>query len=429
MFKLSPKKSVLEIASFYSELHEYNDVKQYLDDFVSVLDKSGLIEYYKGVFTGDKLVVFNAENLVLFGATGGVSTALFEAASRARNVYLVYHEEHNSLASVLNTAQMLRQQGVKTSQISLEEFSKLAPKLHVSAKAVESLHGLDIIVVGDIPRWAKRSGTRELIESQFGVKVRVVGFEQLGDWVEKYASHSKELASEVTSEALFSTISQEDVIKASAFYYALKELSNNTGSRVLAVKCFDMLENYGVTGCLGLAEFTKRDGIATCEADLHASVVMWILKKLSGRDPWMGNVSRVTPGELELSHCTISRNITRGYGLKTHFESNLPLAIEGYIEPGQDATIVAYNSARRLWRVIKGRVLKGEPSSSKKCRTQVLFKVPVEATKEILEDPIEGHYVAVFTDVFNEAVLAGELAGLNVQAFKFKSTINGVNFS
>lgn len=415
---MSSSRSILAIASFYSELHEYSDIKKYLDEFHRVVENSGLAKYYHGVFTGDKRANFSAENLVLFGATGGISTAMFESASSARSVYLVYHEEHNSLASILNVASMLKQHGVKTVQLSLDEFSKIAPKLNRSASAAESLRGREIIVLGDLPRWTKKSRAIEFVESQFSVSFKVLDFSHLGDWINRNKSAAEELAREVISGSRSSSIDYESVVKAAAFYHALRELASSTKTRAIAVKCFDMLDMYGVTGCLGLAEFTMKDGIAACEADIHASVVMWVLKEISGRDPWMGNVSHVEPGELELSHCTISRAVVKSYSLTTHFESNLPLGIAGHVEPGLDATIVGYNSQRKLWRVIKGLVLKGEPISARKCRTQVLFKVSPEASKAVVEDPIEGHYVVVFTNVFEEAVLAGELAGLNVQSFK-----------
>jgi L-fucose isomerase-like protein len=413
---VSTPTKLLRVAVFYSKLHEYSRIGAYLSAFEKVVKEAGLADYYLGAYSSSELVDLAAKNAVVFVASGGTSTAVFEASKSASRAYLVYHEEHNSLASATNAASMLGYYGVSARLLSLEEFERLAPRLSRAVKALEALGRSRILVVGGLPRWTARTGADEQVKKQLGVEVVVVSMSEAKRLLEKHANEAKKLAEELAAGASKVEVDAKGVEAASGFYYALRDLAEKYKTDALAVKCFDMLEDFGFTGCIGVAEFTARNGIAACEADIHAAVAMKALKHLAGSDPWVGNVSYVGSGKLELSHCVISRRLVKSYELTTHFESGLPVSIRGFVEEGSEATIVGYNSLKKLWRVIKARVARGSPTSRHKCRTQVLFEVPESASKAILEEPIEGHYVVVFRDVFEEARLFGELAGLRVDA-------------
>ena len=411
--------SVLSIAAFYSSLHDYASVKSYLDEFLSILSSSGLSKYYKGAFAS-KQEPASSSNVVIYAITGGTSSMIYRYAESARRAYVVYHEEHNSLASASNAVAMLRHRGVSAELISIRDFADEAPSLYRAAKALESLQGSSILVVGSLSQWVVDSGIVSALESQLKVKVEVVGFQDLEKHVVQDSSIHQYVAGILQGSSKVA-VEHTYVEKAVQALYALKSIARERGTSNLAVKCFDMLKLYGYTGCIALAELLREGYVAACEADVQAAVVMRILREVSKSDPWMGNVSHVSSGYLELSHCTISRSLVKSYNLVTHFESGLPVSIEGVVEEGVAATIVGYDALRKLWRVIEGVVARGRPQSSKKCRTQVLFAVSPEASRAILEDPIEGHYVVVFKNVFRDAVLAGELAGMTVEAYPLKA--------
>lgn len=411
-------ESLAAVMAFYSRLHDYSVVERYLEEFEKTLAGSGLERHYLGAYTD----VYRGpvpRVSVVFVATGGVSGTVYESVRGSERVYIVYHDEHNSLASALNTASLLGLSGVSTRLLSLEELRTIGPRLGRALEALGRLYGKRVLVVGGLPRWLVSMGGLEKVSRQFGVSIDVVGLEALEEiYREVDTGSATEVAEALARGSSGVEVGREDLVKASRAYLALAELSRRRGLDTVAVRCFDMIERMGFTGCVALEEFMARGGVAGCEGDIHATIVARILRELSGTDPWLGNVSYVGPGLLELSHCMISRRAVKTYRLVTHFESGLPVSIEGVVEEGARATIAAYSSLKRVWRVLEAEVVRGRPVSNRKCRTQVLFRVSQEGSRAVLRDPIEGHYVAVFRDVVEETALVGELVGLETQVYR-----------
>ncbi|MEM1873306.1 MAG: hypothetical protein QXS85_05940 [Acidilobaceae archaeon] len=409
---------LLRILSLYSGLHDYASVESFISSFESALKESGLTGYYLGAFTALQESL-RARNAVVFVATGGTSGLGYRLLRDVENVYVVYHEEHNSLASALNLASMLKHDGKRVRMLSMEAFSGVALKLSRALAGLERVYGGKILVVGSLQHWSQQVGVSSYLKKHFGVELELVELEALlKEAAEVSLEDSEAHARELVARAEEVRVGFQDVVYATSIYLALKKIAESRRASNVALRCFDLLKALGRTGCIAVAELIREGIIAGCEADVAATVVMRVLREIAGRDPWVANVSGLWDRELELSHCVISRSITKSYRLVTHFESGKATSIEGIVEEGLPATIVSYDPPRSLWRVIEARVTRGSPASSRKCRTQVRLQTSPQAIKEILEDPIEGHYVAVFSNVVEEASLAGELAGLNVQTLK-----------
>ncbi|MEM5873432.1 MAG: hypothetical protein QW065_01395 [Acidilobaceae archaeon] len=409
--------SLIKLASLYSGLHEYKSVKSYIEKFEHIIKEAGLEDYYIGSLSTRKEPL-RVKNAMVFIATGGTSSLGFDLFSESERVYLIYHEEHNSLASALNLASMLKSENKFVKLYSLGEFEKVASTLRRSISGLNKVYGSKILVVGSLPLRLIKKGLVNAIRSHFGIELEVLGLDSVYKELPNADPRESEVkATELLAGAESSEISYHDLLTSVSIYLAIRRVVETKSAKVVAIGCFDLLKDLNNTGCIAVAELIREGVIASCEADVSSSIVMKLLKEISGLDPWIGNVSGLQEDEVELSHCVVSRSVVKSYRLTTHFEPGKATSIEGVVEEGLPATIVSYDPLRSLWRVIEARVSR-RSFSGKKCRTQVRFHVSPQAIKEIREDPIEGHYVVVFSNVVDEVSLAGELAGLNVQLFR-----------
>ena len=108
----------------------------------------------------------------------------------------------------------------------------------------------------------------------------------------------------------------------------------------------------------------------------------------------MANPSRLDRerGVLALAHCTIARSLTRGYRLRSHFESGRGVGLQGAL-PAGPVTLARIGGVRleRL-RAIDGELVRNtdEPDL---CRTQVEVEIGPGALDELLADPLGNHLV------------------------------------
>ena len=184
---------------------------------------------------------------------------------------------------------------------------------------------------------------------------------------------------------------RQELRKALDLYGALDRLVERYGLGGLSVRCFDLLERVKTTGCLGLAVLNARGIYGGCEGDLPSLVSMVILGEVSGQPAFMCNPSRMDleQGEMVLAHCTLPLNMPEQMELKTHFESDIGVAIAGQI-PEDEITVFKISGDLREYYVDGGRILKNMQDPTL-CRTQI--KVKLSSYDYFLERPISNHHV------------------------------------
>ena len=98
------------------------------------------------------------------------------------------------------------------------------------------------------------------------------------------------------------TALEADGLKSTRYYLAARRLAERHGLDALSLNCFPHLKSQI---CLGVAKLND-DGIAAaCEGDLHSTILMSALARLSGRTAFNGDWLRMYPetNEVLFSHC------------------------------------------------------------------------------------------------------------------------------
>ena len=98
------------------------------------------------------------------------------------------------------------------------------------------------------------------------------------------------------------TALEADGLQSTRYYLAARRLAERHGLDALSLNCFPHLKS---RICLSVAKLND-DGIAAaCEGDLHATILMCALARLSGRTAFNGDWLRMYPetNEVLFSHC------------------------------------------------------------------------------------------------------------------------------
>lgn len=198
----------------------------------------------------------------------------------------------------------------------------------------------------------------------------------------------------------------------------LKRLVEREGARGLTIRCFDLIKDQDVTGCLGVSRLLDSGIVAGCERDIPATITMLILSELSGKPTWMANIVNVGENQVEIAHCTIATTPTTSYTLTTHFESEKPTGIAGVLEEGVEVTLAKYDPKKNLLRTTRGIVKTGKPVHSYRCRRQATIEVPREYTRRILEDPMGAHIVLAIGDYLEELEQLATLINTKTEIYR-----------
>ncbi|HWP69077.1 MAG TPA: hypothetical protein VN437_07205, partial [Rectinemataceae bacterium] len=140
---------------------------------------------------------------------------------------------------------------------------------------------------------------------------------------------------------------------------------------------------------------------AGCEGDIPSIVALHWMRLLSGRAAWMANPADISLGEtggkgrLLLAHCTVPRTLLESYGIRSHFESGLGVAVAGAFSPGP-VTLARLGgiSLDQAW-IAEGSI-EGSPSDEGLCRTQAVIKMDDADLRKLLENPLGNHLVVAF---------------------------------
>ncbi len=376
-----------------SPIHDERAVEEVATEFLK--EVSGLYTKYVGKVTSPGSGIGGNLALILV-ATGGSERVVVDIAKSAGSAVIIAHDAMNSYPAALEALSYLRDEGVAATIAVLGKARPVAEAAVVAATAVATLKYLKIGILGEPSPWLVYSGKNiKQIEKQLRLKLEVVGLEKLYDRFRKVEPAKVDA---VISSATEIAVKPHDIDKASKLYTVLSAMVEEKGWSALTIRCFDVIKDLGVTPCLPLAMLNSEGIVAGCEADIPAVVTMLILKLLSGKPSFMGNVVRVEGQYIWLAHCTVPLAMTSSYSLVTHYETGLGVAVQGTLPVGLEVTLARYDHNKKLIRVFRGRIAKGDQFSRHTCRTQVIVKVDGDPSI-IVREPIGNHYALVYGDV------------------------------
>jgi L-fucose isomerase-like protein len=175
-------------------------------------------------------------------------------------------------------------------------------------------------------------------------------------------------------------------------YNGFKAILNKYKLDGITVRCFDLLEIYKNSGCLGISLLNDEGIVGGCEGDVPALISMTILHLLTDEPVFMANPSSIDidKNEIILAHCTLPLNMPDEFYLKTHFESGIGVGIKGDIREGE-ATIFKLSGDGKNYFVSGGEIVENL-SKENLCRTQIRLRMN-EDVKYFLQNSICNHHL------------------------------------
>ncbi|MFP3304643.1 MAG: fucose isomerase [Vulcanisaeta sp.] len=381
------------VLGFVSPLHKDKvPVVRGIDKIITSIDE------LKDLSIGDSLVVA----VIL---SGGVSRLVSELVSvnRVRRVVLVSYPGFNSLASALDARALLRDLGVDSGILHINDLGELGGALRV-ARAIARVIGVKVALLGV----DRKSDISRSFEDRFDSKVDIINMSEFERLVENADEGiAQEFANLIKGRVKFE-IGSEKLLEVGKIYAAIRGLYARYDAT--AINCFPYLVEHRVTPCLALARLNEEGLIAACEADLRALFSMILAKELTGYSGWIANVNHVEGSTVTMSHCTIALNMIRNPRVLTHFESGYPYGLTGELI-FNEVTGISVSSDFRRMGVFTAKVVNSGLMSNNMCRTQAVLNLGVDASRVVKLAPYN-HHVIVPGDITRELEVIASVLGM-----------------
>ena len=399
---------VINLITFASLLHKQASVRSSHETILAELEKYftvNLVDYQQmDSLTPDGFSI-------LFIATGGVERLVIQHFEQLpRPTILLADGMQNSLAAALEISSWLRARGMK-SEILHGELPEIIKRLFVmynNFKAQRQISGSRIGVIGTPSSWLIASNVDYLLaKRRWGVEYVDVPLERVVEYYnavtdDEVGDSSAQLAGQALAcrEA-----APDDMLKAMKVYRALKRIVEEEKLSALTLSCFRLIELTGTTGCLALSMLNDEGIIAGCEGDLQSVFTMLVVKTLTAQPSFMANPSMINArtNEIVLAHCTIGLKQTEKFILRSHFETDLSIGIQGLLPTG-DVTIVKCGSESLDEYYLTTGTLTENTNYLNMCRTQVRVHLNSSADY-FLRNPLGNHHILLhgnYETVFNE---------------------------
>lgn len=348
-------------------------------------------------FRGPDFSDYGSHDLdIIFVRTGGTEGLFKEVfPSLGGRILLLTSGKSNSLAASLEILSYLNQQG-REGEIIHGSTSYIAERIEVLAKveaARRTLRGQNLGIIGQPSDWLISSTPdKEAVKDKSGINLVDIPVQELIDEYHK--------TSAVSGEFEFPEALKKYSEGALKIYSALKVIIDRYALSGLTLRCFDLLDTIGNTGCLALAMLNAEGIPAGCEGDVPALLTMCVGQALTGTSGFQANPSKIDPetGKILLAHCTVPFNMVLDYSFNTHFESGIGIAVHGEMPEG-DATIVKFSGDLSRSFICKAELLRNQYEGSL-CRTQIVLRVNDRSVcKEyFLRNPVGNHHIVFSGD-------------------------------
>ncbi|MCM1249793.1 MAG: hypothetical protein NC209_01415 [Alistipes sp.] len=357
------------------------------------------------VLKGPDFTDFGTRDLDLIyvrtGGTEGLFRELFERVSRTpdgriRPVRLLTSGKSNSLAASMEILSFLRRHD-RPGEIIHGSDRYIAERLTLLCEvetARKRLAGSRLGVIGKPSDWLIASqADYAKVREKLGIELLDIPIAELIAEIAK-----KEYPRDMLPAAILADADRlpEKVAAywegALHIYGGLKRLIERYALGGLTLRCFDLLDALGNTGCLALALLNAEGIPSGCEGDVPALLTMAVSHALTGTCGFQANPSQIDPetGEMLFAHCTVPFDMLRRHSYDTHFESGIGVAIHGELPEG-DVTIFKLAGDLSRAFVAEAELLKN-PYRQDLCRTQIVLRTGGTADY-FLTDPIGNHHV------------------------------------
>lgn len=387
---------VINLITFASVLHKQASVRSSHEVLLTELEKYFTLHFidYQHI---DQ--VNEHDFCILFIATGGVERLVVQHFEQLpRPTILLADGMQNSLAAALEISSWLRTRGMK-SEILHGDLNSIVKRIFVLAsnfKAQKNLQNNRIGVIGTPSNWLISSNVDYLLAKQrWGVEYVDISLERVYQY---YAQTSDDEVGEASARLAEKALAcregtPEDMLKAMRLYIALKRVTEEEKLQALTLSCFRLIKQTDTTGCLALALLNDEGIIAGCEGDLQSVFTLLAAQAVTGKTGFMANPSMIkaTNNELVLAHCTIGLKQTDQYILRSHFETESGIGIQGILPTG-DVTLLKCGGECLDEYYLTTGTLTENTNYINMCRTQVRVRLN-SSVDYFLRNPLGNHHI------------------------------------
>ena len=372
-----------------SDVHREGYINNTLQGFLADIEEK-LGEKFENINLED----FNQKDYfpLIFIKSGGAEGKFKQLFKQVKGPYLLLSSGlHNSLAASLEIASFLKQKGKKVEIIhgSSEYVAKRIKELRKIMEVKNRLLSVKLGVIGKPSDWLIASDVDYLkVKETLGISLIDIEMDELVKEIDQDHNFAHPKMNDIKNKG-FDGKSIEGALK---IYSGFKAIVNKYKFDGITVRCFDLLEIYKNSGCLGVSLLNDEGIIAGCEGDIPALISMVILHYLTDEPVFMANPSSIdiNQNEIILAHCTLPLNMPDKFYLKTHFESGLGVGIKGDIREGE-ATIFKLSGDGKNYFVSGGEIIENL-NSENLCRTQIRFRMN-EGVKYFLQNSLGNHHL------------------------------------
>ncbi|MBU4511343.1 hypothetical protein KJ830_09900 [bacterium] len=371
-----------------SEVHNEGYISSTLQGFLADIEEK----------LGEKFENINLQDFdkdcfpLIFIKSGGVEGKFKQIFKQVNGPYLLLSSGlHNSFAASLEIASFLKQEGEKV-EIIHGDSGYIARRIKELSKIFEvknRLASTKLGVIGKPSDWLIASDVDyNKVKDVLGISLIDIEIDELVKEIDQDHNFDHPKLNDIKNKG-FDSKSIDGALK---IYNGFKAIVNKYKFDGITVRCFDLLEIYKNTGCLGISLLNDEGIVAGCEGDIPALISMAILHYLTDEPVFMANPSSIDidKNEIILAHCTLPLNMPDEFYLKTHFESGLGVGIKGVIGEGE-ATIFKLSGDGKNYFVSGGEIIENLNKESL-CRTQIRMKVD-EDIKYFLQNSIGNHHL------------------------------------
>ena len=371
-----------------SEVHNEGYVNQTLKGFITEIEEK-LGEKFENINLKD----FNQDYFpLIFIKSGGLEGKFKQIFKQIEEPYLLLSSGlHNSLAASLEIASFLKQKGKKVeiihgdSDYIATRIKELRKIFQVKNRLISSKLG----VIGQPSDWLIASEVDyKIVKDTLGISLINVQMDELVREIDQNHNFAHPKLKDIREKGF----NKKLIDGALQIYSGFKAIVNKYKFDGITVRCFDLLEIYKNTGCLGISLLNDEGIVAGCEGDIPALISMAILHYLTDEPIFMANPSSIDfhKNEIIFAHCTLPLNMPDEFYLKTHFESGLGVGIKGNIREGE-ATIFKLSRDGKEYFVSGGEIIENL-NSENLCRTQIRFRMN-EDVKYFLQNSLGNHHL------------------------------------
>lgn len=399
---------VLNLITFASTLHRQISIRSSHETVLTELEKYFTLNFIDYQDIGK---VTSDDFCLLFIATGGVERLVIQHfESLPRPAILLADGMQNSLASALEISSWLRARGMK-SEILHGELTEIVKRIFVmynNFKAQRQISGSRIGVIGTPSSWLIASNVDYLLaKRRWDIEYVDIPLERVAEYANALSDDEVgEAAAKLAGQALACReASADDMLKAMKIYRAVKRIAEEERLSALTLSCFKLIELTGSTGCMALSLLNDEGIIAGCEGDLQSVFTMLVVKTLTGKGSFMANPSMINArtNEIVLAHCTVGLKQTEKFILRSHFETEQSIGIQGLLPTG-DVTIVKCGGECLDEYYLTTGTLTENTNYINMCRTQVRVRLNSPADY-FLKNPLGNHHILLhgnYETIFNE---------------------------